>query len=123
MSFIVAPYRGGGAARIELRKPTPQPARSVQAVAATNPLGGLDMRLTYRTMLVLTVIAEHPGASNREVAEDSGIVDQGQISKLLGRLARLDLVENFGDGQSRGAANAWRLTARGKQLERAIRPR
>jgi DNA-binding MarR family transcriptional regulator len=81
------------------------------------------MRLTYRTVRVLMVIAEHPGASNREIAEGSGIVDQGQISKLLNRLARLNLVENLGEGQEKGAANAWHLTARGAQVERATRPR
>jgi hypothetical protein len=67
------------------------------------------------------VIAEHPGASNREIAEGSGIVDQGQISKLLTRLARLKLVQNTGGGQEKGAANAWRLTRRGAEVERATR--
>ena len=47
------------------------------------------MRLTYRTVRVLMVIAGHAGASNREIAQGSGIVDQGQISKLLARLERL----------------------------------
>jgi len=69
------------------------------------------------------VIAEQPGANNRQIAEGSGIVDQGQISKLLARLARLALVENVGDGQERGASNAWHLTPRGIQVERATRPR
>lgn len=60
------------------------------------------MRLTHRTVRVLMVIAERPGASNREVAERSGISDQGQISKLLTRLARLKLVENTGEGRNAG---------------------
>jgi DNA-binding MarR family transcriptional regulator len=81
------------------------------------------MRLTYRTVRVLMVVAEAPGASNREIAEGSGIADQGQISKLLNRLARLELVENTGDGQEKGAANAWHLTPRGEAVERATRPR
>ena len=42
----------------------------------------------------------------REIAERSGIADQGQISKLLTRLARLELVANRGAGQEKGAANA-----------------
>ena len=74
-------------------------------------------------MRVLGAIAEHPGASNREIAERAGIVDQGQISKLLGRLAKLDLVVNRGEGQERGASNAWHLTGRGTQVERVARPR
>jgi len=93
-----------------------------RALGGKDPLDGLNMRLTHRTVRVLMVIAENPGASNREIAEGSGIADQGQISKLLTRLARLKLVENTGDGQEKGASNAWRLTARGAQVERATRP-
>jgi hypothetical protein len=69
------------------------------------------------------VIGERPGASNREIAESSGIIDQGQISKLLNRLAGLQLIENQGAGQPSGVANAWYLTVRGAELERATRPR
>jgi hypothetical protein len=69
------------------------------------------------------VVAEQPGASNREVADSSGIVDQGQISKLLGRLEGLGLLENRGLGQAKGLANAWHLSERGTQVERATRPR
>jgi hypothetical protein len=72
---------------------------------------------------VLSVIGGHPGASNREIAERSGITDQGQISKLLTRLARLGLTVNVGPGQERGAANAWHLTQLGIEVERAARPR
>lgn len=126
MSMIVLPYLGSRAAGRELNRPpieVPSDRRSWLLARREDPLDGLNMRLTYRTVRVLTVIAEHPGASNREIAEGSGIVDQGQISKLLNRLARLNLVENLGDGQERGTANAWRLTARGAQVERATRPR
>jgi DNA-binding MarR family transcriptional regulator len=101
----------------------PKDGRSRALARHKDPLEGLNMRLTYRTVRVLMVIAEHPGASNREIAEGSGIVDQGQISKLLNRLARLKLVENLGEGQEKGAANAWHLTPRGAQVERATRPR
>jgi DNA-binding IclR family transcriptional regulator len=80
------------------------------------------MRVTYRTVRVLSFIAEHPGASNREIAKGSGVLDQGQISRLLTRLARLDLAENVGHGPARAAMNAWRLTPRGAHLERATRP-
>jgi AcrR family transcriptional regulator len=126
MSMIVLPYLGAEAASEELARPAPKPTYIRPARAATraaDPLEGLKMRLTYRTVRVLMVISEHPGASNREIAEGSGIADQGQISKLLGRLARLELVENLGEGQEKGAANAWYLTARGSAVERATRPR
>lgn len=125
MSMIVLPYLGARAANAELRRPALDTRRdSIPSGLrrSKDPLDGLNMRLTQRTVRVLMVIAEHPGASNREIAEDSDIADQGQISKLLTRLARLKLVENTGDGQERGASNAWHLTARGEQVERATRP-
>jgi AcrR family transcriptional regulator/DNA-binding MarR family transcriptional regulator len=126
MSMIVLPYLGARAAQRELTRP-PIEAANVERPRLPrrhkDPLEGLNMRLTYRTVRVLMVIAEHPAASNREIAEGSGIIDQGQISKLLNRLARLKLVENLGEGQEKGAANAWYLTPRGAQVERATRPR
>lgn len=125
MSMIVLPYLGTRAAGRELTRPPLEvpDSRARTPSRHKDPLEGLNMRLTYRTVRVLMVMAEHPGASNREIAEGSGIVDQGQISKLMNRLARLKLVENLGEGQEKGAANAWHLTARGAQVERATRPR
>jgi AcrR family transcriptional regulator/DNA-binding MarR family transcriptional regulator len=126
MSMIVLPYLGARVANRELNRPkidTRKDGRQPGRSRSKDPLEGLQMRLTYRTVRVLMVIAEHPGASNREIAEGSGIADQGQISKLLTRLARLQLVENTGEGQERGASNAWHLTERGLQVERATRPR
>lgn len=84
-------------------------------------LDGLDMRLTYRTVRVLMALAERPGASNREIAKRADIADQGQMSKLLTRLARLELITNVGEGQEKGMCNAWHLTDRGGRVERATR--
>jgi AcrR family transcriptional regulator len=125
MSMIVLPYLGARAASNELtRKPPPLPKRRrPPRRSVRDPLEGLDMRLTYRTVRVLTFIGEHPGASNREIAEGAGITDQGQISKLLTRLERLQLVHNVGEGQIMGSSNEWYLTDRGVQVERATRPR
>jgi AcrR family transcriptional regulator len=124
MSMIVLPYLGASAASREMSRPPVEiraDGRATGSLARTDPLDGLKMRLTYRTVRVLMVISEHPGASNREIAKGSGIADQGQISKLLARLAKLELIENAGDGHERGASNAWHLTARGQQVERATR--
>jgi AcrR family transcriptional regulator len=125
MNMIVLPYLGARAASSELSRPAPPLRRDRRPGGAKgkDPLAELNMRLTYRTVRVLVVIGERPGASNREIAERSGIADQGQISKLLTRLARLELIENTGEGQERGASNAWYLTVRGAQVERATRPR
>lgn len=121
MSLIVLPYKGSRAAGEELSRPGPK-GRRRKPESRADPLGGLDMRLTYRTMRVLSFIGEHSGASNREVAEGAGIADQGQMSKLLARLERLELLSNTGAGQRHGACNEWRLTDRGKAVERAARP-
>jgi AcrR family transcriptional regulator len=125
MSMIVLPYLGPRAASEELTREAPKVIRRRRAPrrVTRDPLEGLDMRLTYRTVRVLTFIGEHPGASNRAIAEGAGISDQGQISKLLTRLERLELVSNTGDGQIKGASNAWHLTERGAQVERATKPR
>jgi hypothetical protein len=48
------------------------------------------------------------------------VSDQGQISKLLTRLEHLGLVENSGEGPAKGEPNAWSLTRKGSEVERAI---
>jgi AcrR family transcriptional regulator len=121
MSLIVLPYCGDGLARRELHQPLPiDVARTSQSASVTGRVEGLDMRLTYRTVRVLGAIAAEPGLSNVRVGERAGVIDQGQISKLLSRLARLQLIENTGQGQRHGAANAWQLTDRGKAIERLV---
>jgi AcrR family transcriptional regulator len=119
MGMIVLPYLGQAAATRELEQPRlalPRRARK----PARDPLEGLDMRLTYRTLRVLTVMAANPSASNRIVAERAGIADQGQISKLLARLEHLGLAHNTGEGQAKGEPNSWALTSRGREVEQTI---
>jgi AcrR family transcriptional regulator len=121
MSFIVLPYLGAGAAIDELSRP--MPARSAprkrrkSSTSTEEPL----TRLTYRTMRVLAAIAVEPGLKNSEVSERAGVTDEGQTSRLLGRLARIGLVENRGGGIQRNAPKAWQLTPAGARLERSIR--
>jgi AcrR family transcriptional regulator len=122
MNLILLPYLGPSAARRELTRPVPKVQTGTESARAGEDAGGgggdlLQIRLTYRTARVLTAIAEYPGASNREVATHADIADQGQISKLLGRLLRLGLIANTGEHTSRGAPNAWRLTELGERVE------
>jgi AcrR family transcriptional regulator len=120
MGTIVLPYLGPSAAERERERPAPKrPTHPPRRIG--DALEGLDMRLTYRTLRVLAVIAQAPGASNRLVAEQAGVADQGQVSKLLMRLANLSLIENSGNGHTKGGPNAWRLTPRGADVESAIR--
>jgi AcrR family transcriptional regulator len=119
MSLILLPYLGSGAARRELRRPAGR--EPIARPGGRSAVEGIGMRLTHRTACVLRAIAEHPGASNREVAEHAGVIDQGQISKLLSRLEDLELIVNVGRGGFRGAPNAWTLTPRGEQVEHRVR--
>ncbi len=121
MSMIVLPYLGAGAAKAESTRRAP-PVRRAKP-GNEDPLRGLNMRLTYRTMRVLTAIGAGTGLSNRHVSRDAGVEDQGQISKLLQRLESLGLIQNRGEGVKRGEPNAWVLSARGMELEQAIRAR
>jgi AcrR family transcriptional regulator len=130
MSLIVLPYQGPAAARSEQQRALPPLPRSEHGthrngarsrILEHDPLRDVPMRLTYRTARVLEAICENAGASNRLVADHAGIDDQGQVSKLLARLERLGLTANTGQAQARGEPNAWRLTARGEEIERAVR--
>jgi hypothetical protein len=121
--MIVLPYLGPAAARKELSKPVPKtPVRPRPANG--DPLRDLEMRLTYRTVRVPMAVAALGGRgsypSNRQVADGSGITDQGQMSKLLTRLQGLGLIKNTGSGQAKGEPNAWTLTARGREIYAAI---
>jgi AcrR family transcriptional regulator len=117
MGMIVLPYLGAAAARAELEQPTPPPPPRPPRGPAS--LASLDMRLTYRTIRVLQTIAEHPGASNRQVGRVAGIDDPGQISKLLARLQRIGLIENI-TPPVKGAPNAWTLTTHGAEIQHTI---
>jgi AcrR family transcriptional regulator len=127
MSMIVMPYLGMAAARRELAQRPPSPSAYVPAKRAQQPapLGLRGMRLTNRTILVLSAIAElsadDQAPSNRQVASVAGAADQGQISKLLARLRRLGLIDSE-TPRGRGQANQWRLTPAGQALVGSFAP-
>jgi AcrR family transcriptional regulator len=118
MGVVVLAFEGQAAAQRELAVPPPGDARSPQSVSevSADAFGRLPMRVTYRTLMVLSVIGGSPRASNREVGSLAGVQDQGQISRLLARLEGLGLIENVGGGQSSGEPNAWQLTSQGREL-------
>ncbi len=119
VSIIVLPYLGAGVARRELTRPPPRIRAAAGADRARHDeRPECAVRLTYRTTLVLRSIADYPGASNREVADRAGIVDQGQVSKLLGRLHARGLIVKGGEARARGAPNSWRLSERGESVLR-----
>ncbi len=124
MSTIVLPYLGPAAARRELTRAVAHdtPATPNGSSPATGGALGVDpfkaagMRLTYRTVRVLMAIAQQPGASNRQIGAAAGVIDQGQISKLLHRLQGAGLIENTGLDANKGMPNAWRVTEKGQRV-------
>jgi AcrR family transcriptional regulator len=118
-AMIVHPYCGPTAARRELDRPAPKAAPAI-ANGAKDPFKGLSIRFTYRTARVLATIAEDGGASNRMVADSAGINDEGQTSRLLRRLQSAGLIENLGEGHTRGEPNAWWLTQRGEAIHATL---
>ena len=130
MAMIVLPYAGPEAARRE-RERTPPPldgatarngARETVLQSRSDPLAELPMRLTYRTARVLLDVCDHPGSSNRQIAERVEINDQGQVSKLLSRLQRIGLLKNTAiDASAKGDPNVWLLTGSGEQVTSTIR--
>jgi AcrR family transcriptional regulator/DNA-binding MarR family transcriptional regulator len=125
MGVIVLAYLGPEAAQRELAHPEPRVPRprrtpTMQRSRPGDPLAGLPMRITYRTLLVLTTVGATPDASNRQIADQAGVSDPGQISKLLARLQSLGLIENTSPGQPSGEPNRWRLTSHGAQVANAL---
>jgi AcrR family transcriptional regulator/DNA-binding MarR family transcriptional regulator len=144
MGTIVLPYRGSAAAARELKPPAPSARRGAsrsrtqqakcathtsargrrdaQPLAALRPLGSAlpaDFRLTIRTQMALVAVAQlnagGANPNNREVSERMGVADQGQVSRLMMRLAEQGLVENT-RGHTKGLEKAWRLTAHGEAV-------
>jgi AcrR family transcriptional regulator len=119
MAMIVHPYLGASVAHEELERTDPVAPRKAPRNSA-DPFKGLPIRFTYRTALVMETIASEPGASNRHIADSAGIADEGQTSRLLRRLQSCELIENRGQGHTRGEPNAWTLTSRGQAIHQAI---
>lgn len=122
--MVVLPYFGVAAAQREQHRPVPSVESEGRAVTesisleANDLLAALPMRLTYRTANVLQTLEQRPGQSNRQIADVVGIADQGQISKLLSRLARLGLLVNT---NAAGERNRWELTPTGSRVTRSIK--
>jgi len=125
MSFIVTPYLGRSGAGAELSGTRPLAGESAgdgssSAGEGSSRAAGLPIRTTYRTTCVLRAIETAPRSSNREVAQAAGLTDEGQTSKLLGRLESRGLIENVGLGAAHGEPNAWLLTSSGLRVVKEI---
>src|ERR1700728_2835228 len=119
MATIVQPYLGSAAARKELERPATVSKQPMPRRLPADPFKDLPIRLTYRTARVLSSIGDTPGASSKQVADASGIIDPGQVSRLLSRLQRFGLIHDTGIGPTKGQARSWTLTERGQHILQA----
>jgi len=134
MGVLVAASEGPAAAAAQLRRAPPEPLQTSdlpEPVRPTKPsararvesprlANGRAPKITYRTLRVLEAIAEHPGVGSREIARMAGVSDRDQITKLLARLERQELIAASAH-TPQGKPNAWRLTARAHAFEQAFK--
>ena len=71
-----------------------------------------------RAYQCLLFVAEHPGTSNREIANAIGVSHKSQISRLLSQLLKEGLAVKRSQGA--GKRNEWRLTTFGEELARTL---
>jgi DNA-binding MarR family transcriptional regulator len=71
--------------------------------------------LTVRSQMALAAVGGRPGLNNREVSQIIGLLDQGQISRLMNRLQTQGLIENS-HGHINRHVKAWRLTMDGQAV-------
>lgn len=87
-------------------------------VARAHPPGALLAPRSHRARASLIYVANHPGASNRQVGAAIGVAHRGQIAKTLERLVALGLVVKRPGAP--GHANAWYATEAGRESARAL---
>jgi AcrR family transcriptional regulator len=129
-AMVALPYVGRSAVVRELAgSPLQLSSASDLGLPGSRPpskdsLVDLDMRVTHLRAKVLTAIARlsdrKSGPSNREIADEVGIRDQGQVSRSLKRLQELGFVRNVVEQPAKGEPNDWRLTPKGEQLQAAL---
>jgi AcrR family transcriptional regulator len=72
-----------------------------------------------RARACVLFLADHPGASNQQIAKGIGIKHVGQTSTLLARLEGIELLTKRAGGA--GRPNAWVLSPRGEAIVRSLR--
>jgi AcrR family transcriptional regulator len=110
MPFIVAPYLGMPLARVELSE------SGTAEGDAPSPSGELPILFTHRTTMVLRAIAAKPRSSNGAIARAAGLIDEGQMSKLLKRLEQRGLIEHVPPQRGSRRLKAWLLTPTGRRV-------
>jgi AcrR family transcriptional regulator len=128
MGVASAPYLDaeGVAAEIELGEKLCEdilvgrrhPPEHAERVATAVPDALADPR-ARRARQCLLYVVDHPGASNRQIADAVGVSSQTQISTLLARLRTMGLLCKVAGRP--GHANAWSPSADGERVALALR--
>jgi AcrR family transcriptional regulator len=124
MGLVAAQYLPPRAVAREIERGE-QLAREIQAARRHAPRSGVAIPAllsnpnAHRARRCMLFLAEHPQASNREVAAATGVAHQSQISTLLSCLLRERLVDKRSAGP--GKRNSWRLTSHGEEISRALK--
>ena len=97
--------------------------RAASCTASRGGTGAVPAALrdprAHRARACLRYLVDNPGASNREVAAAVGIARHTQVSALLARLERMDLLDKRAGAP--GRPNAWQVTQRGSQIAGSLR--
>ena len=120
--MLAAVYLDAEAAAVELQRGRALAAAMLAAreaeTRAAEPAAGLPNALrdprAHRARECLHYLHGHPGASNRQVARAVGIARDDQISRLLARLAGMELLDKR--PARPGGPNAWSLSLHGRRV-------
>ena len=127
MNIVVLPYLGARAASRELSRAAPAICRGGGRPAdgqIRDPLAGLNMRLTYRTVRVLVVIGERlPARATARSPTARASPTRARSQSCSPGWRGWSWSRTPGRARRRADPNAWHLTPRGARVERATRPR
>jgi AcrR family transcriptional regulator len=116
INALLAPFVGRRRAATRAQAPADAVTFVTRWTPSVPEANGNGLMLTELTRQTLTYLAEHPGATNIEVARAVDVRHESQISRHLGRLESAGIVVRRREGRS----NAWRLTARGHEAAHAL---
>jgi AcrR family transcriptional regulator len=120
VAVVMVPYLGAESAACEMDKAARMAQSIVRERASRRSYGDAQVPVelrapgAYRMRASLLYIAEHPGASNQDVAAGIKLRHLGQTSKLLARLESLGLLTKRAGGA--GRPNAWSLAYQGERV-------
>jgi AcrR family transcriptional regulator/DNA-binding transcriptional ArsR family regulator len=118
INALLAPFVGRRRAAARAQTPGDAVTFVTRWTPSTPEADGNGLLVTELTRLTLAYLGAHPGACNVDIARGVDVRHESQISRHLGRLEGAGIVARRREGRT----NAWRLTARGEEAVRSLRP-